>query len=773
MTLPQPPPGVIPNSIDPENIQSTIIATLAVTLGAATLFTAVRIYTKAFIINSIALEDCSSPLSLEINMAGFVAYTILSAVKLQYGYGVHQWDVPISSAIKFFKLTFAAEILYNPLLFTVKLTILLQVQHIFAISSKLRFYLVQFMIWSNACWYFAYTFIVAFTCTPTAKSWDYELPGHCINSGPLAILATGPSVISDLIILTLPTFWVWKVQMARRRKLEVSLIFAMGYFATLFSILRLVFSLRFERDPDQTFIIAKAHNLWSSGEVAAGIMCGCLPTFPRFLSHISSKISVYLSACKAPRTQHPENSLRRTHQFRSTRTPMARGGGDVDDCLQLNNRSSDINDSLELNDHSSNFNIQDSFAGSTRLGNGSIAVTLSANSSINQSSLVVNDITNASSTLSISQQLWTLFMAMSLPPGVPLDRVPGLQPPPGVRPNFVNPENYQNKVIAECTVFLTIATVFTAAKLYTRAFIIKSIAWEDYVSFVAWVGYVAFTGLYATSLQYGIGVHQWNVPLSNVFEFLKLLDIGAIVYCPVIFATKLAILLQIQRIFVTSRNIRFYLVQSLIWINGLWYFINMFLTAFMCTPRAKIWDPAVPGHCFISFYVINYTSTIVNPVSDIFILILPISWAWKLQMAWKRKVEVTLIFGTGIIATVASIMRFVTNFRWGKEPDITWYANYESIWTLIEISVGIVCGCLPALPRAFALCKSTISSRVISYRSFIAGGSQSSRAKMLRVFGLRKSSAPGDTIDDYYQLREAGGDTTKASGEISESTGEV
>ncbi len=70
-------------------------------------------------------------------------------------------------------------------------------------------------------------------------------------------------------------------------------------------------------------------------------------------------------------------------------------------------------------------------------------------------------------------------MAMSLPPGVPLDKVPGLQPPPGVSPNFVNPENYQNKIIASYTVFLTIATIFTAARLYTRAVIVKSIAWED------------------------------------------------------------------------------------------------------------------------------------------------------------------------------------------------------------------------------------------------------------------------------------------------------
>ena len=70
-------------------------------------------------------------------------------------------------------------------------------------------------------------------------------------------------------------------------------------------------------------------------------------------------------------------------------------------------------------------------------------------------------------------------MAMSLPQGVPLDRVPGLQPPPGVIPNFVDPENYQGKIIASNVVFLALATIFTAAKLYTRAVIVRSVRWED------------------------------------------------------------------------------------------------------------------------------------------------------------------------------------------------------------------------------------------------------------------------------------------------------
>ncbi len=44
---------------------------------------------------------------------------------------------------------------------------------------------------------------------------------------------------------------------------------------------------------------------------------------------------------------------------------------------------------------------------------------------------------------------------------------------------------------------------------------------------------------------------------------------------------------------------------------------------------------------------------------------------------------------------------------------------------------------------------------------------------MLQAFGLKKSSASGDTIDNYYQLRDTGGDNTKLSAEIPKSTGEV
>ena len=179
---------------------------------------------------------------------------------------------------------------------------------------------------------------------------------------------------------------------------------------------------------------------------------------------------------------------------------------------------------------------------------------------------------------------------------------------------------------------------------------------------------VVITALSALTLQYGNGIHQWNVPLSKVLQFFKvgastfstrtcanrchvqLSNAVEIVYCITALSTKVAILLQIQHIFITSRkSIRFLLVQLVIWINALWYFINIFLNAFPCTPRAKIWDPLLPGHCSISYNVVDYISCIFNMVSDLFILVLPIMWVWKLQMPRKRKFGVSLIFASGIL----------------------------------------------------------------------------------------------------------------------------
>lgn len=70
-------------------------------------------------------------------------------------------------------------------------------------------------------------------------------------------------------------------------------------------------------------------------------------------------------------------------------------------------------------------------------------------------------------------------MAMSISnssqPGV----VGGLQPPPGVIPNFVDPWSFGGTIMALSVVGVVTATITTFLRMYTRVFIAKNQGWDD------------------------------------------------------------------------------------------------------------------------------------------------------------------------------------------------------------------------------------------------------------------------------------------------------
>ena len=64
-------------------------------------------------------------------------------------------------------------IVYGPLVFFAKLSVLLQLQHIFVISRRQPiFFIIQALIWANLAFYLAYLFIDIFQCAPRRKIWD-------------------------------------------------------------------------------------------------------------------------------------------------------------------------------------------------------------------------------------------------------------------------------------------------------------------------------------------------------------------------------------------------------------------------------------------------------------------------------------------------------------------------------------------------------------------------------------------------------------------------
>ena len=85
-------------------------------------------------------------------------------------------------------------------------------------------------------------------------------------------------------------------------------------------------------------------------------------------------------------------------------------------------------------------------------------------------------------------------------------------------------------------------------------------------------------------------------------------------------------------------------------------------------------------------------------VSDITILILPAIGLWNLQLARDKKLGVYFALSLGIFACGIEIVRIYYCYQTsnGDGTDITWTNAGSLIWTVVELSVAVVCACVPA-----------------------------------------------------------------------------
>ena len=145
------------------------------------------------------------------------------------------------------------------------------------------------------------------------------------------------------------------------------------------------------------------------------------------------------------------------------------------------------------------------------------------------------------------------------------------------------------------------------------------------------------------------GLHEAARVITMTDINLQLLNIIQAFYPPMIFAAKLLILVQYLRIFAPIRGgFTFWATHFLIWTNFMFYVAIFFVVIFECTPREKIWKPARQGTC-VKINAVFITTGTWNVFSDLSILILPIRAIWLLQMATRKKWQISAVFATGLL----------------------------------------------------------------------------------------------------------------------------
>ncbi|RAO72916.1 uncharacterized protein BHQ10_008928 [Talaromyces amestolkiae] len=143
-------------------------------------------------------------------------------------------------------------------------------------------------------------FVIAtiFQCVPVAGSWEKTLPAKCINNAWFRWWWAGYNTATDIWICLLPMPLLARLQLDTVRKVGVMLMFALGLFVCVTSIVRITALVQSVSTTDTTWGSWDAL-LWSGIEASTGIICACLPflkhplkqMFPRLFSSFDSRVS--------------------------------------------------------------------------------------------------------------------------------------------------------------------------------------------------------------------------------------------------------------------------------------------------------------------------------------------------------------------------------------------------------------------------------------------------------------------------------------------------
>ncbi|KAB8072608.1 hypothetical protein BDV29DRAFT_149085 [Aspergillus leporis] len=294
---------------------------------------------------------------------------------------------------------------------------------------------------------------------------------------------------------------------------------------------------------------------------------------------------------------------------------------------------------------------------------------------------------------------------------------PVIPPPPGVTSDLKHPQDALHTVnLVTQVLCIVIITVIVILRLVIKVRLRTRLGVEDYSTAVGWVLFVGFCINMLVLNKYGGGYHAWDVPKSEFLDFQKASYAITLIYVPMVFVVKLALLSVMLRIFAPDRRKVIVIYVSLI-VLLLYYIPALFIKIFFCKPISAYWYGTEHGGSCIDQQKVIIADSAISIASDLWILILPVPMLWSLHMSRVKKLRVIGILSAGGLATGFSIWRLVIMVEEAQTTDTTWFWIHCVLTANAEAGIGLICACLPALNSYFVSRKNKSSSNESYLRS--------------------------------------------------------
>ncbi|KAG7124718.1 hypothetical protein HYQ44_001903 [Verticillium longisporum] len=154
------------------------------------------------------------------------------------------------------------------------------------------------------------------------------------------------------------------------------------------------------------------------------------------------------------------------------------------------------------------------------------------------------------------------------------------------------------------------------------------------------------------------------------------LYIGSIVYVPAAYFVEVTILLLIARVFAAEERVA----------KGIYIFILMLLFAY--TP-----------------YKIFIADVNIAIIVDLVIVLVPISVIWSMRLPLRETLRIILMLIVGTLTIGVAVFWLVKVVMFVNSEDVTADFVVLDLTACIELSIGIVCACLPSAHCLYELYK--------------------------------------------------------------------
>ncbi|KAJ3515198.1 hypothetical protein NM208_g14993 [Fusarium decemcellulare] len=253
--------------------------------------------------------------------------------------------------------------------------------------------------------------------------------------------------------------------------------------------------------------------------------------------------------------------------------------------------------------------------------------------------------------------------------------------------------------IALSNTFAVISGVFLAQRFASKLYWKLPLGLDDWFILITFLCGVpsSVLNVHGTAAN-GLGRDIWTLTPEKITKFGMFFHVMAALYFAQITLLKLSLMFFYLRIFPTAG------VRKLLWgtviFNVVVGLVFVFVAIFQCQPVSYFWekwDGEHEGHC-MDINAITWSNAAISIALDFWMLAVPLFQLKALNLDWKKKIGVGMMFSVGLFVTIVSILRLSSVVKFGSDAlNPTWDYTEVSKWSTIEINVGIICACMPSL----------------------------------------------------------------------------